>query len=58
VGVREGIMILTLSGYLGQPASVLISLIMRVITVAGDVLFYVCGLWLGEKLSVPSRAVP
>ncbi|MBN2119189.1 MAG: hypothetical protein JW730_21645 [Anaerolineales bacterium] len=52
VGVREGIIILILSNYLGEPASVVISLIMRVITMTGDVLFYFCGLFLRGKDSM------
>lgn len=57
VGVREGIMILILSSYLGGPASVLISLIMRIITIAGDVLFYFCGLGAGRKNFMKFRVI-
>ncbi len=39
-GVREAIMILTLSGYIGEPLSVLIALVFRLVTILGDVVFY------------------
>lgn len=51
IGVREGVTILLLSNYLGEPASLAISLIMRVITVTGDVLFYLCGLSVRKRNS-------
>jgi glycosyltransferase 2 family protein len=39
-GVREAIMILTLSSYVGEPLSVLIALVSRLVTILGDVVFY------------------
>jgi hypothetical protein len=33
-------MILTLSGYMGEPLSVLIALVSRLVTILGDVVFY------------------
>lgn len=39
-GVREAMMIMILSSSLGEPASVVVALISRLVTVAGDVFFY------------------
>jgi glycosyltransferase 2 family protein len=43
-GVREGVMILMLSTYMGNPKSILVVVLMRVVTMIGDVLFYVISL--------------
>lgn len=48
-GIREGVMILLLAKYIGEPHSVLISIVMRVITMLGDVLFYFIGIWLSAR---------
>ncbi len=39
-GVRETVLILMLSGFLGESTSVLIALISRIVTIIGDVCFY------------------
>jgi hypothetical protein len=39
-GVREAVLILMLSGFLGESTSVLIALVSRIITIFGDVCFY------------------
>jgi uncharacterized membrane protein YbhN (UPF0104 family) len=43
VGVREGMMVLILSGYIGEPSSVAAAVFMRAITIVGDVLFFLLG---------------
>lgn len=47
VGVRDGIIILTLSSFIGETNSIVVSIIMRVITTLGDVVFYFLGIMLG-----------
>lgn len=39
-GVRETILVLMLSGFIGEANSVLIALILRTVTVLGDAYFY------------------
>lgn len=39
-GVREAILILLLSRYIGEPASIAVALITRIVTILGDVYFY------------------
>lgn len=56
-GVRESIMILALSHYLGESTSIVIALLMRIITTMGDVLFYFCGLLLSRKIFLRSSAI-
>jgi len=46
LGVREGILILLLSNYTSEPLSILISLLLRLITLLGDVFFFLVSLWL------------
>jgi hypothetical protein len=48
-GIREGIIILIMSPYIGEPNSVLVSLIMRIITMLGDAAFYLLSLYLEKK---------
>ncbi len=48
LGVREGVMILILSRYIGEPASITISLLSRIVTTAGDLVFYFVGLLSGR----------
>jgi len=45
-GVRESIIILTLSAYIGEPDSILVSLLMRIIIILRDVAFYFISLGL------------
>jgi hypothetical protein len=48
-GVRDGMIILILSGSLGEPTSILVSLIMRITTILGDVIFYFTSLYLEKR---------
>ncbi len=52
LGIRESIIILILSSYLGEPTSILISLIMRIITMLSDVVFYFSSLYLEKIFSI------
>jgi hypothetical protein len=47
IGVREAVLIAALEGTLGAPASALIALALRLVTVGGDVVFFVLGVALG-----------
>jgi hypothetical protein len=40
VGVREAVLILMLSNFLGEPMSVLVALVSRLVTIFGDIYFY------------------
>jgi hypothetical protein len=47
IGVREAVLIAALEGSLGAPASGVIALALRLVTVAGDVVFFILGMMLG-----------
>jgi hypothetical protein len=47
IGVREAVLIAALEGSLGAPASGLIALALRLVTIAGDVVFFTIGMMLG-----------
>jgi hypothetical protein len=47
IGVREAVLIAALEGSLGAPASGLVALALRLVTVAGDVVFFILGMTLG-----------
>jgi glycosyltransferase 2 family protein len=47
IGVREAVLIAALDGTLGAPASALIALALRLVTVGGDVVFFALGMILG-----------
>jgi glycosyltransferase 2 family protein len=47
IGVREAVLIAALDGTLGAPASALIALALRLVTVGGDVVFFALGMMLG-----------
>jgi len=47
IGVREAVLIAALEGTLGAPASALIALALRLVTIGGDVVFLTLGLTLG-----------
>jgi hypothetical protein len=47
IGVREAVLIAALEGALGAPASGLIALALRLVTVGGDVVFFALGVALG-----------
>jgi glycosyltransferase 2 family protein len=47
IGVREAVLIAALEGTLGAPASALIALALRFVTVGGDVMFLTLGMTLG-----------
>jgi hypothetical protein len=47
IGVREAVLIAALEGSLGVPASGLIALGLRLVTVAGDLVFFILGMMLG-----------
>ena len=47
IGVREAVLIAALEGTLGAPASALIALGLRLVTIGGDVVFLTLGLTLG-----------
>ena len=49
-GVREAIIILFLSSFIGEPASLFVALIFRLITVAGDFLFLLASYLIRLKL--------
>ena len=49
-GIREGLIILILSPYIGESNSILVSLITRIVTMLGDAAFYLISLYL-EKTS-------
>jgi hypothetical protein len=48
-GIRESVIILILSKYIGEPNSIAASLIMRIITMLGDMVFYLISLYLGRN---------
>jgi glycosyltransferase 2 family protein len=48
IGVREVVLIAALEGSLGAPASGLIALALRLVTIAGDVVFFALGMMLGR----------
>ncbi len=47
IGVREAVLIAALEGTLGAPASALIALALRLVTVGGDVVFFTLGVIVG-----------
>ena len=47
IGVREAVLIAALEGTLGAPASALIALALRLVTIGGDVVFFALGMTLG-----------
>jgi hypothetical protein len=47
IGVREAVLIAALEGCLGASASGLIALALRLVTIAGDVVFFIFGMTLG-----------
>ena len=47
IGVREAVLIAALEGTLGAPASALIALALRLVTIGGDVVFFALGMMLG-----------
>lgn len=47
IGVREAVLIAALDGTLGAPASALIALALRLVTIGGDVMFFILGMALG-----------
>jgi hypothetical protein len=47
IGVREAVLIAVLEGSLGAPASGLVALALRLVTIAGDVVFFILGRMLG-----------
>jgi glycosyltransferase 2 family protein len=47
IGVREAVLIAALEGTLGVPASALIALALRLVTIGGDVVFFTLGTTLG-----------
>jgi glycosyltransferase 2 family protein len=49
VGIRESIIILILSPYIGGPSSILVSLLMRIVTMLGDAAFFLVILYLEKK---------
>lgn len=49
IGVREGVIILILSRYVGEPASIMISILSRFVIFAGDLLFYFVGLLSSDR---------
>jgi glycosyltransferase 2 family protein len=53
IGVREVVLIAALEGSLGAPASGLIALALRLVTIAGDVVFFALGMMLGPANSWP-----
>jgi len=48
-GIRESVIILLLSKYIGESNSVLVSLMMRIVTILGDVVFYFISARLGNR---------
>jgi glycosyltransferase 2 family protein len=50
MGIRESVIIITLSTYIGEPTSILASLVMRIITMVADVVFYLCSIYIEKKL--------
>lgn len=46
IGVREAVLIATLESTLGAPASSLIALALRLVSVGGDVIFFALSIWL------------
>jgi glycosyltransferase 2 family protein len=46
IGVRESLIIIMLTNYIDQPSSILIALLMRGVTIIGDILFYFISLLL------------
>jgi hypothetical protein len=48
IGVREAVLIAALEGTLGAPASALIALALRLVTIGGDVVFLAAGMALGQ----------
>jgi glycosyltransferase 2 family protein len=55
IGVREALLIAALEGTIGAPASALIALALRLVTVGGDVLFFALGMTL-RLADVPAQA--
>jgi len=53
IGVREAVLIAALEGTLGAPASALIALALRLVTVGGDVMFLTLGMTLGLTAGRP-----
>jgi hypothetical protein len=47
IGVREAVLVAALEGTLGAPASTLIALALRLVTVGGDIVFFALGVALG-----------
>jgi hypothetical protein len=57
IGVREVVLIAALEGSLGAPASGLIALALRLITIAGDVVFFIFCMLLGLADDRPKSVV-
>jgi hypothetical protein len=57
IGVREAVLIAALEGGLGIPASGLIALALRLVTIAGDVVFFILGMMLGLADDRPKSVV-
>jgi hypothetical protein len=57
IGVREAVLIAALEDCLGAPASGLIALALRLVTIAGDVVFFILGLTLGLADDRPKSVV-
>lgn len=57
IGVREGVIILILSRYIGEPASITISILARFVTFSGDLLFYFVGLWYSSRHNDRTRGI-
>jgi hypothetical protein len=49
MGVREAVMILVLSRYLGESSCILISLLSRFVTMTGDICFFVIGILFSKR---------
>ena len=43
IGIREGILVLALAGTTGEASALLIALLFRVVTISGDVIFFLMG---------------
>jgi hypothetical protein len=57
IGVREAVLIAALEGSLGAPAGGLIALALRLVTIAGDVIFFILGMMLGSADDRPRSVV-
>ena len=57
IGVREAVLIAALEGTIGAPASALIALALRLVTIGGDVVFLALGMTLGLADGRP-KSVP